>query len=166
MYAMFCKWPEANGCIGEIIWHLRKPVWKKEKKNLRDNMNREVAHLRESLILLGAIIMLIGLGSAILIYQTAGDDSDNVLGYEIIGGAAYPIRPEDSRTYRRDLELYGGKAAVLADDFSRWFGGLWHGKSLAFIVAGSSIFISFAFFFAANRLPSRLESDIHSENKW
>jgi len=127
-------------------------------------MNWKVADLRESLILIGAIIMLVGLGSAVLIYQSAGDDSDNVLGYEIIGGSAYPIRPEDSRTYRRDLELYGGKAAVIADDFSRWFVGLWHGKSLAFTVAVISIFISLGFFFAANRLPSRLKSDVHSEN--
>jgi len=74
-------------------------------------MNREVAHLRESLILIGAIIMLIGLGSAVFIYESAVDDSDSVLGYEIIGGSAYPIRPEDSRTYRRDLELYGGKSS-------------------------------------------------------
>ena len=127
-------------------------------------MKRKVADLRESLILIGAIIMLVGLGSAILIYQSAGDDSDSVLGYEIIDGSAYPIRPEDSRVYRRDLELYGGKAALLADDFSRWFVGLWHGKSLAFTVAGISIFISFAFFFAANRLPFLLKSDVHSEN--
>jgi hypothetical protein len=127
-------------------------------------MKREIAHLRESLILIGVIIMLVGLGSAILIYQSAGDNSDSVLGYEIIDGSAYPIRPEDSRVYRRDLELYGGKAAVLTDDFSRWFVGLWHGKSLAFTVAGISIFISLVFFFATNRLPFVLESDVHSEN--
>jgi hypothetical protein len=60
--------------------------------------------------------------------------------------------------------LYGGKAAVVVDDFSRWFIGLWHGKSLAFTVAVISIFISLVFFFAANRLPSRLKSDAHSEN--
>jgi hypothetical protein len=127
-------------------------------------MNHEVADLRESLILIGAIIMLVGLGSAVLIYQSVGNDSDSVLGYEIINGSAYPISHEDSRTYRRDLELYGGKAAVLADDFSRWFVGLWHGKSLAFTVAGISIFISIVFFFAANRLPFILKSDDQSEN--
>ena len=127
-------------------------------------MKREIADLRESLILIGAIIMLLGLGSSILIYQSVGDDSGGVLGYEIIDGSAYPIRPEDSRMYRRDLELYGGKAAMVVDDFSRWFVGLWHGKSLAFTVAGISIFISFMFFFAANRLPTRLKSDVHSEN--
>jgi hypothetical protein len=127
-------------------------------------MKREIADLRESLILIGAIIMLLGLGSSILIYQSAGGNSDGVLGYEIIDGSAYPIRPEDSRMYRRDLELYGGKAAVVVDDFSRWFVGLWHGKFLAFTVAGISIFISFMFFFAASRLPSRLKPNVHSEN--
>lgn len=96
-------------------------------------MKRKVADLRESLILIGAIIMLVGLGSAIWIYQTAGDDSGSVLGYEIIGGSVYPIAPEDSRVYRRDLEHLGGKAAIVVDDFSRWFVGLWHGKSLASI---------------------------------
>ena len=127
-------------------------------------MKRKIADLRESLILIGAIIMLVGLGSAILIYQTAGNDSDSVLGYEIIDGSAYPIRPEDSRMYMHDLELYGGKAAVIMDDLNRWFVGLWHGKSLAFTIAGISIFISFVFFFVANRLPFRLKSNVHSEN--
>jgi hypothetical protein len=129
-----------------------------------DQMKREIADLRESLILIGAIIMLLGLGSSILIYHSAGNDSDDVLGYEIIDGSAYPISPEDSRMYRRDLELYGGKAAVVVDDFSRWFVGLWHGKSLAFTVGGISLFISFMFFFAATRLPSRIKSNVHSEN--
>jgi hypothetical protein len=127
-------------------------------------MKLEIADVRESLILIGAIIILVGLGSSILIYQSAGNDSNGVLGYEIIDGSAYPIRPEDSRMYRRDLELYGGKAAVVVDDFSRWFVGLWHGKSLAFTVAGISIFISFMFFFAATRLPSRIKPDVHSDN--
>jgi len=127
-------------------------------------MKREIADLRESLILIGAIIMLVGLGSSILIYKLAGNDSNRVLGYEIIDGSAYPIRPEDSKMYRRDLELYGGKAAVVVDDFSRWFVGLWHGKSLAFTVAGISIFISFIFFFAATRLPASLKSDVNNEN--
>jgi hypothetical protein len=126
-------------------------------------MKLETADLRESLILIGAIIILVGLGSSILIYRSAGDDSNGVLGYEIIDGSAYPISPEDSRMYRRDLELYGGKAAVVVDDFSRWFAGLWHGKSLAFTVAGISIFISFVFFLIANRLPYRLKYDAHSE---
>jgi hypothetical protein len=127
-------------------------------------MKREIADLRESLILIGAIILVVGFGSAVLIYQTAGNDSDSVLGYEIIDGSAYPIRPEDSRMYRRDLGLYGGTAALVVDDFSRWFVGLWHGKSLAFSVAGISIFIFLIFLFAANRLPYNLKSGVDRES--
>ena len=127
-------------------------------------MKQEISHLRESLILISAIIIVIGLGSAVFIYKTAGNDSGSVLGYEIIGGIAYPIAPEDSKVYRRDLEHYGGKASIVVDDFSRWFIGLWHGKSLAFTIAGSSIFISLLFFFVANRLPYILKSDVHSGN--
>jgi hypothetical protein len=62
------------------------------------------------------------------------------------------------------MELYGGKANVLTDEFRRWFIGLWHGESLAFIVAGITIFISFGVFYVANRLPSSLKSDIRNEN--
>jgi hypothetical protein len=53
---------------------------------------------------------------------------------------------------------------VIMDDFNRWFVGIWHGKSLAFTVGGISVFISFLFFFVANHLPSRLESDVSSGN--
>jgi hypothetical protein len=127
-------------------------------------MNQKIAHLRESLILIGTIIMVVGLSSTIWIYQSAGDYSGSVLGYEIIDGTAYPIAPEDSKVYRRDLEHYGGKASIVVDDFSRWFIGLWHGKTLAFTVAFISIFISLLFFFIANRLPFILKSDADSEN--
>jgi hypothetical protein len=127
-------------------------------------MNRKIADMRESLILIGVIILVVGLSSAVLIYHFAGDDSDSVLGYEIIDGIAYPIKPEDSKIYRRDLGLYGGMAALVVNDFSRWFVGLWHGKPLAFTVAGISIFIFLIFLFAANRLPFILKSDDQSEN--
>ena len=114
--------------------------------------------------LISVIILLVGLGSAVLIYRTVGNDSNGVLGYEIIGGTAYPIRPEDSKMYLRDLQIYSGKAGVLADEFRRWFVGLWYGKSLAFTVAYITLFVSFVVFYAANHLPSRLKSDVHSEN--
>jgi hypothetical protein len=114
--------------------------------------------------LISVIILLVGLGSAVLIYRSAENDSNSVLGYEIIGGQAYPIRPEDSKMYLHDLQLYSGKAGVLADEFRRWFVGLWYGKSLAFTVAYITLFISFVVFYAANHLPSRLKSDVHSEN--
>jgi len=114
--------------------------------------------------LIGIIILLVGLGSATLIYSTAENDSRDVLGYEIIDGQAYPIMPEDSKMYVHNLQVFVGKASVLMDEFRRWFIGLWHGKSLAFTVAFITILMSIPFFFFAKHLPDSYESDIHSDN--
>ena len=127
-------------------------------------MKWKIADPQTCLNLISVMILLVGLGSAVLIYRIAENDSNSVFGYEIIGGQAYPIMPEDSKMYLRDLQLYSGKAGVLADEFRRWFVGLWYGKSLAFTVAYITLFISFVVFYAANHLPSRLKSDVHSEN--
>ena len=127
-------------------------------------MRWKIKNLHAFLKLISAIILLVGLGSAIYIYQTAEDDLSGVLGYEIVGGSVYPVMPQDSKMYRHDLELYGGKAAVFADEFSRWIVGLWHGRSLAYTIACITLIISFGFFFAANHLPSRLKSDIPNNN--
>jgi len=127
-------------------------------------MKCKTTNLQTRLYLISAIILLVGLSSSILIYLTAANDSKIVMGYEIVGGNAYLITPENSKKYIHELTLYGGKAAVLADEFNRWFVGLWHGKSLAFTVACITIFISLGFFFVARISPSDLESDAHDEN--
>jgi len=127
-------------------------------------MNGKNSGLRIFLNLISAIILLVGLGTAIFIYQTTDMDSSGALGYQIIGGTVYPIMPENTKIYRHDLEVYGGKAAVLADDFRRWFNGLWHGKSLAFTIAVITILASFAGFFTARHLPPRSESHVGVKN--
>ncbi|MFN2645143.1 MAG: hypothetical protein ABR570_09140 [Burkholderiales bacterium] len=45
--------------------------------------------------------------------------------YVIVGDTAYAVEPTTSKTYVRQLERFGGKAAVLFDDFNRWFASLW-----------------------------------------
>ena len=115
-------------------------------------MKWKITNLQKHLYLIAAIILLVGMGGAIMIYLTAENDSDSVLGYE------------NSKRYIHDLELYGGKANVLANEFEHWFVGLWHGKSLAFTVACITIFISLGFFIVARTSPSDLESDAHDEN--
>jgi hypothetical protein len=127
-------------------------------------MKWKTTNLQTRLYLISAIILLVGLSSSIWIYLTAEDDSKRVLGYEIVGGNAYLITPDNSKKYVHDLELYGGKANVLADEFMRWFIGLWHGKSLAFTVAFITIFISLGFFFVARTSPSYLAYDAHDDN--
>ena len=126
-------------------------------------MKWKTTNLQTRLYLVSAIILLVGLCSSIWIYLTA-ENSKNFFGYEIAGGNAYLSVPENSKKYIHDLTLYGGKAAVLADEFNRWFVGLWHGKSLAFTVAFITIFIALGFFFVARISPSDLESDAHDEN--
>ena len=79
-------------------------------------MKWKITNLQTRLYLITAIILLIGLGSAILIYLTAENDSASVLGYE------------NSKMFIHDLELYGGKANVVANEFEHWFVGLWHGN--------------------------------------
>ncbi len=48
----------------------------------------------------------------------------------------------NSKRYLHEVKTYGGNASVLADQFMRWFEGLWHGKSLAFTVACIATVIS------------------------
>ena len=127
-------------------------------------MEWKTMHLQTRLYLISAIVLLVGLSSSSWIYLANRDNPETVLGYEIVGGNAYLVNPENSKKYVHDLELMGGKSAVLADEFSRWFIGLWHGKSLAFTVAFIAIFISFGFFIIARTSPSGPETDAHDEN--
>jgi hypothetical protein len=126
-------------------------------------MNWKIFPSRKLFNLLGVIILVIGLGSAASIYQRAGNTPYGALGYEFADGTIYPIMPQDSKMYRHNLEVYGGKFNVIMDDFRRWFLGLWHGKSLAFIIAGASLIIALGLFYTANYLPR--PSDInHGDN--
>ncbi|MDA8432343.1 MAG: hypothetical protein M0Z60_05190 [Nitrospiraceae bacterium] len=115
--------------------------------------------LRRRLQIAGAAILLAGLAGAAAVYGTAVDGPQRDAGYEMAGGQVYPVSPEDSKTYIHDMEVFGGKSAVVSDAFRRWFAGLWHGKSLAFTVACSAVFISAGFFLAGARLPLLLRDE-------
>ena len=131
---------------------------------VRDKMDRKILNQRTGLKLISAIILLVGLGSAAIIYQRAGNAPYGALGYEGADGTIYPIMPGNSKLYRHNLEVYGGKFTVIMDDFRRWFIGLWQGKSLAFIIAGTTIIISWGFFYAANYLKKPTKFDVQPEN--
>ena len=130
----------------------------------RDNMQCKSDNLPACLKLISVIILLVGLVSAILIYQRAGNYAPTVLGYEQGNGSVYPMNPEDYKQYSRDMELYGGKENVLLDELTQWFAGLWHGKSLAFIVACTTILLSYGLFYAAKQLTPLLKTDGSSES--
>ena len=108
---------------------------------------------RRRLYLTGSAILLAGWIGATAIYATASDDDGDALGYEFVDGVAYPILAYESKSYRHDLERFGGKAAVMADDLNRWFSGLWIGKHLAYTLATLASAAALACFLTARRLP-------------
>ena len=127
-------------------------------------MKGKIFNLSTVLKIISAIILLVGLGSACFIYWAVENVPGSILGYEQGDGEVYPVRPDDSKKYLRDMELYGGKANVLMDRTRRWFVGLWQGKSLAFTLGCISILLSLMVFYMANRLPSGQEPDNPLEN--
>ncbi len=121
-------------------------------------------NLPPRLKLIGVIVLLVGLVSALVIYARAGNATGPVLGYEQGNGSVYPMNPEDYKQYSLDMELYGGKENVLLDDLTRWFTGLWQGKSLAFIIACTTILLSSGLFYVAQQLTSLSRTGGSSEN--
>ena len=88
-------------------------------------------------------ILVLGFAAAVVIYLTARIPPENPLGYD----------PLDTKKYLHDLEVYGGKANVIAAQFRDWFDGLWHGKQLAFTVVVITVIAAGAFKFFATPLP-------------
>ncbi|MGE5278565.1 MAG: hypothetical protein ACM3SU_16360 [Acidobacteriota bacterium] len=89
-------------------------------------------------------LLAIGFGSAVVIYLMAGSPPANPLGYD----------PLDTKKYLHDLEVYGGRANVLAAEFREWFVELWQGKNLAFTVAVLTVLLVLAVRFFATLPPS------------
>ncbi|MGH8822710.1 MAG: hypothetical protein ACREWJ_15665 [Rhodoferax sp.] len=88
------------------------------------------------LYLAGTILLVVGLIAAIVIYFLAANQTGaDAAGYNIVGGTAYPITLDDSSRELQQVERLGGKPAVLALEFHRWFLSLWHGQRLAYTLA-------------------------------
>ena len=85
-----------------------------------------------------AVILIGGLAGATWIYLSAAPP-DDALAYD----------PMQSKKYLHDLELYGGKANVLAAQLMGWFESLWHGARLAYTVACAAVLLAGVFWFAA-----------------
>ena len=88
-------------------------------------------------------ILVLGFAAAVVIFLTAKPPPENPLGYD----------PMDTKRYLHDMEVYGGKANVLAAQFRDWFDSLWHGKTLAFTVAVLAVMAAFALKFFTTPLP-------------
>lgn len=97
------------------------------------------AQLKRRLRLVSVIILAAGLCAATLIYLLAEDIPDDSLGYVVVNGTVFPLATRDSKSYRREVQRFGGKTALLFDDFGRWFTQLWQGKTLARTIAWISV---------------------------
>jgi len=89
-----------------------------------------------------AAVLVAGLGSALVIRLTAEKPGDDTMVFEY----------ENSKMYARSLKLAGGQMAILADDFRRWFTGLWQGESLAYTVAVIAVIVSALLFWEARHI--------------
>ena len=108
---------------------------------------------RKILQLASLAILAFGVGAAACIYLLI-EDSGSVAGANtiIVDGNAYSVPANATKLYVRDLQRFGGKAALVFDDLTRWFSGLWHGRALATTVLCLTLIVSLAMFMGARYL--------------
>ena len=112
--------------------HVSRPAaWTERPRSAR--AFRGFSFYSPALRLIAATVLVIGLAVAAAIYFTAEEEPQLSSSYVIV------IDPALTKTYTRDLERFGGKAAVLFDDFNRWFAARWHGRALGVTVAWISV---------------------------
>lgn len=99
--------------------------------------------------LAAALVLIVGLATAAAIYFTAEDEPQLSSSYVIV------MDPAMTKTYVRDLERFGGKAAVLFDEFNRWFAARWHGKALGVTIAWLSVGAAALLFWISGRSRPR-----------
>ncbi|HEY1251875.1 MAG TPA: hypothetical protein VGH97_11855 [Thermoanaerobaculia bacterium] len=109
---------------------------------------------RRRIRLVTRAILAVGFTAALAVYVIAG------------------VRPEDplneqltSKKYLHDLEVYGGKANVLAAEFREWFAGIWYGKNLAFTIAALTLLTALVYRFFATPLPAVEEEEDVPEDR-
>lgn len=95
----------------------------------------------------------VGAGGAIRL--VADEAPPEAAGYVIVNGEPVAVSPSDSKRYVRELERFGGKAAVLFDEFDRWFGSLWRGRRLGSTIAVLGAAVAFALYLLSRAVAPR-----------
>ena len=109
-----------------------------------------IAGQRRARLQLAALAILVaGLLSAAAIYFSADEELDLSTSYVVV------IDPSVTKTYVRELQRFGGKAAVLFDEFNRWFASLWRGKALGVTIAWLSVGAAALLFWISGRSRPR-----------
>jgi hypothetical protein len=104
------------------------------------------------LLTAAAVVLIIGLLAATAVYVTA-DDEATVTSYVIVGGEAYAVDPTRTKSYQLQLERFGGKAAILFDEFNRWLAARWQGKALGVTIGWISVGAAALLYWIASRTP-------------
>ena len=90
-------------------------------------------------------ILAFGVGAAACIYALVDESAGDA--------TAYGVPPHATKLYARQLQEFGGKAALVFDDLNRWFAGLWHGKALAGTILTIGVIVSLGVFLVSRSLP-------------
>jgi hypothetical protein len=88
---------------------------------------------RRSVVTAG--ILAVGWAVALAVYLTAAPEPEDWDVYDL----------EHSKTYLRQMEMIGGKAAVEANEMNEWLASLWHGKRLAYTIAVGASGVALAY---------------------
>ena len=116
-------------------------------------MDPTPAHPLKRCYLITVGILLAGLGTSLAIYLTADEMPDNPL-------AEY----ENSKRFSYEVQRMGGKMALVANDASAWFAGLWHGRQLAGTVACFTLLVALVYYLiASGRQPEEHVVGPHDE---
>jgi hypothetical protein len=95
-----------------------------------------------------AALLATGLLTSLVLYLSARPTPPNPLGYE----------PLETKKYLHELQVYGGKANVLATELMQWFDGLWRGQTLSFTIAFITVIVALFFWFLGAHLPAHDET--------
>jgi hypothetical protein len=99
-------------------------------------------------------VLALGFAAALAIYAFGEDAPPASSTYVIVDGEAHAVSPRSTKRYTSQLERFGGKQAVLFDEFLDWVGSLWRGRRLAYTVAVLSAILAFGIWvFAAYLTP-------------
>ena len=107
--------------------------------------------MRTGLRIAALFILIAGLAGGATIYALGGEPEATA--YVTVGDTAYAVDPTTSKAYARQIERFGGKAALLFDDLNRWFTRRWQGKQLGITLAALGAVVALALFAIARHLP-------------
>jgi hypothetical protein len=108
--------------------------------------NRAVTRYERTMRAIAVAVLAIGLVVAAAILIMAPPDAPAADG-------PYVANVDNSKKVQLELQRIGGKAAVVAAEFTEWFDGMWHGRRLAATVAVLAVGVSMLCFLAAKLPP-------------